>query len=133
MKNIDNVLNKSIEDCMAAMAVGKVQMVFLKKNGTFRIALATRCPTLIPPNPHRSRRRRPPRPDVIPFYDLDKQAWRSMRREMFGGFTHVEPEADMDNDIEDDGDKDHPNLEAAYRGEDPNDIRVEQALRLSEK
>jgi hypothetical protein len=70
---------------------------------------------------------------VIPFYDLDKQAWRSMRREMFGGFTRVEPEADMDNDVEDDSDKDHPNLEAAYRGEDPNDIRVEQALRLSEK
>lgn len=125
MNNIDNVLNKSIEECMAAMAVGMVQMVFLKKNGTFRIALATRSPTLIPPNPHPSRRRRPPRPDVIPFYDLDKQAWRSMRREMFGGFTHVESEADM----EDDGDDDHPNLEAAYRGEDPNDYRVDLALR----
>ena len=49
-----------------------------------------------------------------------------MRREMFGGFVPVEPEDEGDDA---DGDDDHPNLEAAYRGEDANDIRVEQALR----
>jgi len=128
MNMTDSELNKSIEECLAAMAVGKVRMVFLKKDGTFRIALATRCPDLIPPNPHPSRRRRPPQPGIIPFYDLEKKDWRCMRREMFGGFVPVEPE-DEGDEVEDDGDDDHPNLEAAYRGEDPNDIRVEQALR----
>ena len=56
-----------------------------------------------------------------------------MRREMFGGFIPVEPPADVGDEVEDDGDDDHPNLEAAYRGEDPNDYRVEEALRLSDR
>ena len=133
MNSTDNELNKSIDECLAAMAVGKVRMVFLKKDGTFRIALATRCPDLIPPNPHPSRRRRTPQPDIIPFYDLEKKDWRCMRREMFGGFIPVEPPADVGDEVEDDGDDDHPNLEAAYRGEDPNDYRVEEALRLSDR
>lgn len=133
MNKIDNELNRSIEECLAAMAVGKVRMVFLKKDGTFRIALATRCPKLIPPNPHPSRRRRPPRPDVIAFYDLDKKDWRSMRSGVFGGFIRAEPEEDVDEEEVDDGDDDHPNLEAAYRGMDANDYRVEEALRLSER
>lgn len=132
MNSIDSEMNKSIEECLAAMAVGKVRMAFLKKDGTFRIALATRCPDLFPPNPHPSRRRRPPQPGIIPFYDLNKKEWRSMRREMFEGFIRVEPPADVGDEEEYDGDDDHPNLEAAYRGEDSNDYRVELALRENE-
>ena len=131
MEDITKYLNKSIEECLAAMAVGKVRMVFLKKDGSFRIALATRCPALIPPNPHPSHRRRPPRPGVIPFYDLEKRDWRSMKREMFGGFIPTEPEQDVDEEVDEDYDVDHPSLERAYRGMDANDYQFEEALQSS--
>ena len=129
---IDKELNKSIEECLAAMAVGVVYMVFLKKkDGTFRIARATRCPALIPPREPSCRRRKQD-PDQINFYDIDIGQWRSMKRENFAGFTPLEiaknEDIEEDEDCCEDYDEDHPRLEQAYRGMDANDYSVEAAL-----
>lgn len=99
---IDKELNKSIEECLAAMAVGAVYMVFLKKeDGTFRIAHATRCPALIPSREPSSRRRKQD-PDQVNFYDIDIGEWRSMKRENFAGFTPLKVVKDEDEDADSD-------------------------------
>ena len=130
MNSIDKELNKSVKECLAAMAVGIVYMEFLKKDGTLRPARATRCPALIPPRKP-SRRQRPPKPGVIPFYDLDKKDWASFKCNRFAGFIPIEPEQEKEDEDDDDFDDDHPNLETAYRGMDANDYQLEEALQSS--
>lgn len=78
-------LNKDFEAFKERMSNSDVEFVFLKKDGSFRIAHGTRCLSHIPAADH-PKGLRAPSETALSFYDLDKMAWRGMVIENFGGF-----------------------------------------------
>ena len=78
-------LNKDFDAFKERMAHGEVQFVFLKKDGSFRIARGTRAPEHIPADQH-PKGKRAPSYTALAFFDLDLEEWRGMRIDNFGGF-----------------------------------------------
>jgi len=79
------MINHDIDDLQARLAEGEVRLIFLKKDGSTRDARGTRAPDLIPYEDH-PKGIKTPSIEVLCFYDLDKGAWRSLRRENLLGF-----------------------------------------------
>ena len=73
------------------LAHGIVEFTFIKKDGTLRTARGTNYPDLIPPRCAPSGRQQAeieagltePNWKSIPYYDLDKEAWRAFSIENF--------------------------------------------------
>ena len=56
---------------------GNVNLTFTKKDGTIRLMKCTLQESVLPPAPETSLRK--PNPDVLSAWDLEKNAWRSVR------------------------------------------------------
>lgn len=78
-------LNKDFEQFKEKIAQGETEFVFLKKDGSFRIARGSRAPEDIPED-LRPRGLRRPSDTALSFFDLDKGEWRGMVIDNFGGF-----------------------------------------------
>ena len=84
-----------IRDFKRQLFAGEVKFKFKKKDGTMREARGTTCPDLLPPPPPQQeyndnalRQARPQRvkpANIICFYDLDAQGWRSFDSNRFEG------------------------------------------------
>ena len=56
---------------------GEVNLTFTKKDGTIRFMKCTLQESVLPPAPEESKRK--PNPEVLSVWDLEKNAWRSVR------------------------------------------------------
>ena len=67
---------------LTALSEGKVSVTFTKLNGEERVMVCTKQFDLIPEE-HRAKSDKPHKQsdEVIPVFDLDKQAWRSFRND----------------------------------------------------
>lgn len=63
---------------------GEVNLTFTKKDGTIRYMKCTLQESALPPAPDVSVRK--PNPDVISVWDLEKNAWRSVRYDSISVF-----------------------------------------------
>lgn len=67
------------QKAVAKLNSGVVEFSFRKKDGTIRQAVGTRSLGIIPAQFH-PKTDKQPAPSVLPFFDIDKQAWRSFQR-----------------------------------------------------
>ena len=77
------------------LATGVWRFSYFKKEGGIREAVGTRMPSLIPadktPKCPQTNEEWRERAASIPYYDLDKQEWRSFRIDLFIGFVEPVP------------------------------------------
>lgn len=62
---------------------GEVRFVFTKKDGSERVARGTLNLNIVPSESHPKGEGRPSPEDMVKYFDLDKQAWRSFRWSQF--------------------------------------------------
>lgn len=99
-KNVVNevkMTSDEIADFKNKLFAGEVRFKFTKKDGTLREARGTTSPNLLPPPPperqydnNALQRARPTRikpANIICFYDLDAQGWRSFDSNRFEGIV----------------------------------------------
>ena len=73
----------TIEDLNKALLEGEVVFSFEKKDGTERVARGTKKMDMVPDSSVPSGKKYNKSDAVIRYYDLDKQDWRSFRKEKF--------------------------------------------------
>ena len=73
----------TIEDLNKALLEGEVVFSFEKKDGTERVARGTKKMDMVPDSSVPSGKEYNKSDAVIRYYDLDKQDWRSFRKEKF--------------------------------------------------
>lgn len=71
----------SISGLESALRHNIVEFEFIKKNGDVRTATGTLNPKWVARNTKWSSRGGVSSPKVLPFYDIDKMEWRSLRRD----------------------------------------------------
>ena len=86
MKSV--VVNSNLDDLMAALKEGIVQMFYRKKDGTLREAYGTLSDNFIP---HRywPAGKREAREYLVNYWDLEKGGWRAFQKSRFEYF--IEP------------------------------------------
>ena len=78
-------IKHDVEGLERALGERVVQLVFYKKDGTFRTAHATRCPNEIP-EVLAPKGKRAPSSLVLTFFDVDISEWRCLRRDRLIGY-----------------------------------------------
>lgn len=78
-------VNNDLVAMRKVMAEGWVEFVYVKKDGSMRIAEGTLCLDEVPEN-LRPKGKRIPSGEVFTYFDHDKDGWRSFRRELIMGF-----------------------------------------------
>ena len=68
-----------IQELIERLQKGKVRFTFIKADGSLREAYGTKVLDLIPINQHPKGVKKPS-DDVITFFDLEKNEWRSLKR-----------------------------------------------------
>ena len=75
---MQNVTKVSAEELKSRLSAGVVRFFFQKKDGSLREALGTSNLSSIPQGHHPSGVRQAPS-SVVPFFDIEKQQWRSAK------------------------------------------------------
>ena len=73
-----SIPQSSIEDLKNRLKSGPVNFAFRKKDGSLRLAYGTLDMTKIPDDQH-PKSGNEASPKILPFYDLEKFAWRSIQ------------------------------------------------------
>ena len=75
-----------IEECVKQMKTRVVEFFFVKKDGTTRQAFGTLQEDII--RPHiKSDSNREPNPELVTYFDMSKNQFRSFRKENFKSFV----------------------------------------------
>lgn len=82
-------VNHDLDEMRDRLRDGEVEMVYLKKDGSIRIAHGTLCASLIPID-QRPKGKRTSSVRVLCYYDLDKDVWRCLLRTNLMGFVEKE-------------------------------------------
>ena len=69
-----------VDNLKAKLAQGPVRFAFIKRDGTLREAYGTRNMSLVPEE-HRPKGTDKRTPGTIPFWDLEAEAWKSLRED----------------------------------------------------
>ena len=77
-----NALEKALDE-------GVIRLVFLKLDGDWRTANATRCPDNMPDD-YKPKGTKSAPFSVLPFFDVDKQEWRCLRKDRLVGYIELE-------------------------------------------
>ena len=72
----------NLSELRVALRYGEVSFCYWKKDRSLRHARGTTCPRLIP-QADKPQGKRQPNPDVVTYYDLDRQAWRCCKPALF--------------------------------------------------
>lgn len=74
------------------LAVGIIDILFLKKDGSERRMKCTLRQDLLPKQTdlEEAVQKKTPNPDILAVWDLEKEAWRSFRYDSIIGFSEVD-------------------------------------------
>lgn len=73
--NTDNEAKEALE---ILLKQGRASVTFLKSDGTERVMQCTLLPDVIIPYEAKTDRVKIPKPDILPVWDLEANAWRSI-------------------------------------------------------
>jgi hypothetical protein len=86
-ENTPKVDNKAFIKELLTTSVLRVQ--FTKKDGTTRVMRCTLKPDSVVPYEKKTDRVKEPNPDILPVWDLDNNAWRSITISSIDTVEHV--------------------------------------------
>lgn len=76
-------MSNNIEQLKKSLRAGKTRFIYTKKDGTEREAYGTTNLDIVPDNAHPKGVAIDFPDDIIRYYDIDKEGWRSFREENF--------------------------------------------------
>jgi hypothetical protein len=75
------------------LAVGTLEVDFIKKDGTNRKMICTRSNKIIPFNEESEQKKQSKSPDSFPVWDIEAEAWRAFRIDSITNVTIKQEEA----------------------------------------